>query len=395
MKRIVFLFVILELALGLGAAERDSLPGAFDGRLQWRMGAEASGGFVPRTNPFLKGSNLTGQRVSTAVAGSLRADFSFNPDSRWGQSYRGVYQGIGVDLRSFLVDDLLGTPVSVYAFQGAPFLRFGDRLSLGYEWKFGAAMGWRHYDKDLYTENTAVSTSVTAHMGLGLKLQYRLDPEWLMSLGVEATHFSNGNTSWPNGGVNAIGASIGIAYVINSDRNPHRGADPVVEAEADRARWFYDIVVYGAWRRRAVEIQGEPELCPGKFGIVGLQFAPMRQFNRWFAAGAALSAQWDESAGLAPYWVKDTYDDRLKFYRPPFGKQLGVGVSAHAELTMPVFSVNVGMGYDFVNPRGDKAFFQSLTLKTFVTRNIFLNTGYRLGRFQDPQNLMLGIGVRL
>ena len=39
-----------------------------------------------------------------------------------------------------------------------------------------------------------------------------------------------------------------------------------------------------------------------------------------------------------------------------FGKQLSVGVSAHAELTMP---------------------------------------SYRLGNFKDPRNLMLGVGFRL
>lgn len=62
---------------------------------------------------------------------------------------------------------------------------------------------------------------------------------------------------------------------------------------------------------------------------------------------------------------------------------------------MPIFAVNVGLGYDFLNPKGNKRFYQSLTLKTFITRNIFLNVGYRLGNFKDPQNLMLGVGVRL
>lgn len=61
---------------------------------------------------------------------------------------------------------------------------------------------------------------------------------------------------------------------------------------------------------------------------------------------------------------------------------------------MPIFAVNVGLGYDIINPRGDKAFFQSLTLKTFVTGHIYINTGYRLGDFKDPQNLMLGLGYR-
>lgn len=81
--------------------------------------------------------------------------------------------------------------------------------------------------------------------------------------------------------------------------------------------------------------------------------------------------------------------------RPGFGKQLSVGVSAHAELTMPIFSVNVGLGVNILNPEGDRRFYQMLNLKTFVTRRLFLNVGYRLGKFKDPQNLTLGVGVRL
>ncbi len=62
---------------------------------------------------------------------------------------------------------------------------------------------------------------------------------------------------------------------------------------------------------------------------------------------------------------------------------------------MPIFAINAGLGVDLLNPKGDKRFYQSLTLKTFVTEKIFINVGYRLGDFKDPQNLMLGLGVRL
>lgn len=395
MRRLAILFTILGVALGLGATGADSLAGAFSGPLKWRVGVEASGGFVPRTNSYLKGTNPINKTISRVFSGTLRADFNFNPDSRWGRMYDGVYQGVGVDLRTFFVGDLLGTPGSAYVYQGAPFMHFSDRLSLGYEWKFGAAFGWKHYDENDYTDNTVVSTSVTAHMALGLKLHYRLSTSWLMSFGAEVTHFSNGNTSWPNGGVNTISASVGLAYVIDPCRRAPSCLSGKLAAEADRPSWFYDIVAFGAWRKRAVEINNMPELCPGKFAVAGLQFAPMRRFNRWFAAGAALDVQWDESAGIEPYWVDGTYDKNIKFYRPPFGKQINVGMSAHAELTMPIFSVNAGLGYDFINPQGNKRFYQSLTLKTFITKRMFLNVGYRLSRFKDPQNLMLGLGVRL
>ena len=121
----------------------------------------------------------------------------------------------------------------------------------------------------------------------------------------------------------------------------------------------------------------------------------MRRLNRWVAIGAALDVQWDESAGLAPYWIEGSSDENIKFERPPFMKQVSAGLSAHAELTVPIFSVNAGLGYDVLSPRGNNRFYQSLTLKTFVTDKLFLHVGYRLGDFKEPQNLMLGLGVRL
>lgn len=378
------------------ASMADTIPSGFSMAPEWRVGAEVSPAWVPQTNSFLEGFNPRDKRISGSISGTFRADFSFSPYTREGMLYHGLYQGIGVGVNSFFSHELLGTPVSAYVYQGAPIATFGNRLWLGYEWQFGAASGWHHFDEESAVTNAAVSTAVTAHMGLALKLHYALSGRWRMSLGIVANHYSNGNTSLPNAGVNSIGATIGMAYVIN----PSGSAATVsreLEEEADRHSWFYDVTAFGAWRRRIVNLgdPSEPRLCPGKFAVAGIQFAPAYRLDRRVAVGPALDIQWDESSGLEPYWVDGTSDEDIKFVRPPFGRQLSVGLSAHAELTMPIFAVNAGLGYDVVNPRGDKRFYQSLTLKTFVTRRVFLNVGYRLGSFKEPQNLMLGVGVRL
>ena len=201
----------------------------------------------------------------------------------------------------------------------------------------------------------------------------------------------------PNAGINSIGGTLALAYSFGRNNGEKYTSAPPKTIYDSFNKWFYDIMAFGAWRKRIVSV-GEPqerELCPGKFAVAGLQFSPMRQLNQWVAVGPALDLQWDESGGLAPYWVEGSTGENIKFRRPPFLKQISVGISAHAELTTPIFAVNAGVGYDILNPEGDKRFFQSLTLKVFVTSNIFLNIGYRLGNFKDPQNLMLGTGIRL
>ena len=354
----LLLFAALAATSVTMRAADNAVPSGFRDAPEWNIGADILGGYVPGTNSFLDGNNDEGRNINSTFGGSLRVGFRFNPKSREGMLYRGLYQGVAVEVRSFDATSLLGTPVSVYAYQGMPFVYFGPRLSLGYEWHFGAAFGWKHYDKDVAPDNGAVSTSVTAHMGLGLRLSYALTDRWRLSASVGVTHYSNGNTSLPNAGVNSINASVGASYIINTLGKASVPPAELVK-EADAKRWFYDIVVYGAWRRRVVDVGYDPQLCPGKFGVIG------------------------------------TYDENIKFYRPPFGKQLSIGLSAHAELTMPIFAVNAGIGYDFLSPDGEKRFYQSLALKAFLTKKLFLNVGYRLGNFKDPQNLMLGIGLRL
>lgn len=394
----------------LTSASGDTIPSAFSRPLQWRIGAEVSPVLVPGTSSYLEGDNPADKPIDAGLSGSIRADFSFSPATREGILYRGAYQGIGISLGSYADDGVLGTPVSAFVYQGAPIVRFSNRLWLGYEWQFGAAFGWKHSNEEVAENNAVVSTAVTAHMGLGVKLHYRLSDKWQMSVGIGAHHYSNGNTSWPNAGVNTIGASIGIARVINPDnddfvagaasgngKSAREKEYSEIKKEADRHRWLYDIMVFGAWRKRIVNV-GEPvesELIPGRFGILGIQLSPMYRLDRRFAVGPALDVQWDESAGLTPYWVDGSYDDNIKFERPPFGKQLSVGLSGHAELTMPIFTINAGLGYDIVCPNGNKRFYQSLALKTFLTKKLYLNVGYRLGGFKEPQNLMLGFGVRL
>lgn len=396
MRLFRYIFALVAVLAAAVGAYADTIPSAFSRPLQWRVGAEVNPAYVPGTNPYLDGRNHLDKRINSSLSGSVRLDFSFGASTREGMLYKGLYQGIGLGGNTYFANRLLGSPFTAYAYQGAPICRIASRLWLGYEWKFGAAIGWKHYNEDDADDNVSVSTTATALMAFGLKLHYAIDQRWSLSAGVEATHFSNGNTSWPNGGVNALGATVTLSYLLNQPQ-AHVSAPAWLAEEADRGRWMFDIMAFGAWRKRVIII-GDPaerELCPGKYPVAGLQISPLRRLNRWVAVGPALDLQWDQSSGLAPFWVEGTTGDGMKFWRPPFRKQVSVGLSAHAELTTPIFAINAGLGYDFVNPVGNKRFYQSLTLKTFITRHLYLNVGYRLANFNDPENLMLGLGLRL
>lgn len=387
----MLLLTLLPACFSAGAVQPDS------SSITNRLTLDMTGAYVPPTSDFFRGQNRNGENITSAIALNLKYSFSFPKKSRQWRHYPGAYQGIGVGMNSFFAGDLLGNPVSLFLFQGAPAVRFSPRLSLGYEWNFGASFGWKAYrpaDGESYNPDsesyTVVGSRVNAYINLAVMLRYRLSPLWQIEGGLTGSHFSNGNTRQPNSGVNTIGLRVGLTYTFGGE--PIEGILSVALPDPFKPHFSYDLMVYGAWKRRIVDLDGMPTLLKGSFGVAGVNFAPMYDFNPLFRAGVSLDVQYDESASILDYKVPDFDDYDPKFYRPPFFKSLTAGLSAKAEFVMPVFSVAVGIGHNIAGAKDYRSLYQTLTLKTYITRNLFLNVGYRLHEFKHPSNLMLGVG---
>lgn len=358
-----------------------------------RIGLDIRPGYVVPTNSFLEGDNLQQKIIEQSLSLHLKYAFQFSKDSNLGRMYPHAYQGIGVSYNTFYCPAELGNPVTVYAFQGAPIVRFSPRLSFDYEWNFGASFGWKKYDEQYNPQNEVIGSKINAYINLGFLLNWQFHPQWKLAAGVDFTHFSNGNTHYPNGGLNIIGGRVGIVRTFGDTDNASEGIVP--KRLFIKPHVSYDLMLYGATRKRGFVKDNVPSLVPGSFGIAGLNFAPMYNFNNYFRAGLSMDAQYDESANIKDYKLEGSYSDDLKFHRPPFREQFAVGLSLRAELVMPIFSINAGFGRNLIGSGEDaKGFYQILALKTYVTRHLFLHVGYQLKEFKDPNNLMLGVGYR-
>ena len=343
-----------------------------------QIGFDVRPGYVAPTNSFLEGDNAQRQKIDRSLSLHLKYAFQFSKDSYLGRLYPHAYQGIGVSHNTFYNSAELGNPVAVYAFQGAPIVRLSSRLSLDYEWNFGASFGWKQYDEHSNWYNDAIGSKINAYINLGFVLNWQFYPQWKLAAGVDFTHFSNGNTRYPNGGLNTIGGRVGIVRTFNAEDKASGAIAP--KRLYIKPHVSYDLLVYGATRKRGFVKEGIPTLVPGSFGIVGLNFAPMYNFK---------------SANIKDYKLVGTYGDDIKFHRPPFREQFAVGLSLRAELVMSIFSINVGIGRNLIYSGDDtEGFYQILALKTYVTRHLFLHVGYQLSKFKDPNNLMLGVGYR-
>lgn len=357
------------------------------------LGLDIRPGYVVPTNSFLEGDNLQQKIIEQSLSLHLKYAFQFSKDSNLGRMYPHAYQGIGVSYNTFYCPAELGNPVTVYAFQGAPIVRLSSRLSFDYEWNFGASFGWKKYDEQYNPQNEVIGSKINAYINLGFLLNWQFHPQWKLAAGVDFTHFSNGNTHYPNGGLNIIGGRVGIVRTFGDTDNASEGIVP--KRLFIKPHVSYDLVLYGATRKRGFVKDNVPSLVPGSFGIAGLNFAPMYNFNNYFRAGLSMDAQYDESANIKDYKLEGNYSDDLKFHRPPFREQFAMGLSLRAELVMPIFSINAGFGRNLIGSGEDtKGFYQILALKTYVTRHLFLHVGYQLREFKDPNNLMLGVGYR-
>lgn len=340
----------------------------------------------------LNGENMKDTELASSL--HLKYGFTFSPESYQGRLYPGAWQGVGAGVNFFGNPHGLGVPTEVYVFQGAPIYRFSKKLSLYYEWNFGASFGWKPCDGEMAYSNLIVGAKVNAYINLGAGLQWRLGNSYALTAGIDLTHFSNGNTSFPNPGVNMAGLRIGVSRSFGrkvDDKVRHTDA-AAVDTLWRKHRFGFDLTLYGAMRKRVYRGGETPILLNGHYGVAGIDLAPMWRVSRNFRAGASIDLQWDESTDLKRNHVSGDSAETILFFRPAFFDQVCAGISGRAELVMPIFSVNVGFGYNVIGPEETRATYQLANLKVRLIKGLFLNVGYQLQNFQKQSNLMLGLG---
>lgn len=353
-----------------------------------RIEADALPGGILHTSEFLKGNNYEQRTMNHAF--SMRLKYALMPaqGSTTAQVYKGAYQGIGLAVNSF--NPQLGTPISVYLLQGARIASLSRRLKLNYEWNFGLSCGWHPYDPVNNPENLVIGSKVTAYIGLDFYLAYRLSNHFDINAGMSVAHYSNGNTEFPNSGLNTAHGRISLAYYPNR-KTEHEGSEAYIPFKRYMSM---DITLFGSWRRKGFYTETDAIALPGAYTVLGFGISPLYNVNHWLNVGASIDGVYDRSANLYAYMngvgELDTGND------PTPAQQMALGLSGRVEFVMPFFTINMGIGHNIINAKGDfHGFYETLNLKIGVTKALFLNIGYCLNNFKTPNYLMLGLGVRI
>jgi hypothetical protein len=373
--------------------------------LNHQIGVEIHPEHIFQTNSFLKGQNRNGKPYRRYTATHLKYSFQFDPNSATAQIFGKPYQGVGFSWFTFGNKEDLGKPLAFYLFQGAQISSIVPGLSLNYEWNFGLSFGWNPFNKVSNPYNTMIGSELNAYINAGLYLNWVLSPKFDLTTGVTVTHFSNGNTQYPNAGLNATGLKLGVVYNFNRKISPPE--TELATAPAFPRHVSYDLILYGSWRRKGVQAGDEKILVPHAFRVLGFSFAPMYNLGYQFRAGLSIDGVYDHSANVYAqevtpkdsrqvWWFRTSQSSSTyTFMTPSFDRQWSVGISGRVEFVMPYFSINLGAGMNVLNNVGDlKSYYQVLALKISVTRSSFIHIGYNLKDFKEPNYLMLGVGFR-
>lgn len=333
------------------------------------VGVNLRPGYVIPTHGFYNGWNPQNK----AIRNALTADFQYTFSSL----ARHAYQGAGVGVHTFYADEMSGTPVSFYILQGAPLFRVCEKLTFGYEWNFGISAGWKN--------NGLVTVSpVNAYINVAVLFDWHINGYWSLIFGPEYTHFSNGDTMFPNGGANTLNFRIGARCHIEG--NNDEGVEKIFEHQSEKRRFgdniSYDLTAFGAWRAdRYIDNAGDLVIDNNAYLVTGVQFNPLYHFNDYLRAGASLDLIYDASAN--------------RHFNKCGIKHCAAGISVRGELAMPIFSVNLGAGYNLLQCGPDlKGFYAVFSLKAFINDHLYLNVGYRLGQTTYAHNMMFGLGWR-
>lgn len=233
------------------------------------LGIEGRAGYIFPTSSFLRGENDMRKIMRSACSAHLKYSFRLPPGTAADRVYGSSYQGIGLGYFDFGNHREMGTPVALYAFQGARITGITPRLSLNYEWGFGASFGWKPYDYLSNPNNTVMGSKVNAYLSAGIHLSWILSPQFDLNIGATAVHFSNGNTRYPNTGLNTIDFKIGVAYNFNRDIDKTLQPLQQIPVPAFPRHVSYDLMLFGSWRRKAVDVPGGQVPAPGKYGVAG------------------------------------------------------------------------------------------------------------------------------
>ncbi len=301
---------------------------------------------------------------------------------RWEAEYAYPIIGINLWYSGLGGRSEIGSAFAVYPTINFPLIS-DNKLSLNF--KLGIGLGYltnRFHRIDNY-KNFAIGSHLNIAASLFFEFRRRVSKMLTMTAGMGLTHFSNGSMKTPNYGLNILTASIGVTSYLN---NPNSSLDRKILPE------LYSFEFDG---RKYLSLEFATALAfkdmSGEYGksfyVLGAFANIMAQvsYKSKFGFGLDLTHDGSDKILLERRYVTVTNNLQLT--------KIGVNIAYELVMDRLSFLFNVGF-YVSGLERSESDIYQRLTLKYFITKNLFANMALsaHLGR---AEYVGFGLGYRV
>ena len=325
---------------------------------------------------YLKNTdNLSDIMKNRANSFEFKVGFQTEGKKDWQQYWGYPTYGIGFYSTFFGSEDTLGNPSAVYAFYGGPMKRW-NRLGLFYEMGVGVSYGFKKYDPENNPSQDIIGSTVNVYLAARFYLQYRINRRLDASIGLDLTHFSNGNTRTPNMGLNIYGPNFALKYNFNPVRMYTRKIDrdykpplrpkfiknekPSVEKSN-----FIHLFVAGAGKTTNKQLYDGPTYFAG---TIALDYT--RQYSHIARWGAGLDFFYDSS-------LREDFEDTQAV---PFKDLMQLGVHVGNELLITRIHFITQFGYYLYSPESASykgSWYLRVNLRVLITDQFGIQGGLK------------------
>ncbi len=393
MKNIFIIFILFLFGQTAFANEVDSL-NTKEKRPTYIALGGGFGAVIP-THKFIQNDNYTNYGLI-----SLKYAYTSVGD-RWQEIAYGLpYYGIGLSQSFYGRPDELGTPVSLYLFQGATIKNITSRLALNYEFNLGMANNWKPYDPFSNPDNLVIGSIMTVHVAASIYLKWYISQRLDLHIGGTLTHFSNGTSRQPNHGINKGGAYLELVYNFNRDVVKER-YNPDVAIPKFTPHFQHDIQFIISSKNVKIDTIGTmlPDIFTDRqFKVYGVNYFLMRASSHKYRYGVGVEYLYDESKGAKVY--NRLHPDNGRYYTVTelgsVADRSSMGVSARLEILLPLYAIFIDIGGTVINRDEDlPLLYQALGVKVYLAEDLFGTFGIKAVNFSQAQFLYWSLGYTI
>lgn len=270
----------------------------------------------------------------------------------------------------------VGREISLYAGMRYSFLHFGS-FSIGTDLQNGIAFFTKRFDENNNKDNWLIGSPLSIFISAGLYMQYKFSKDWLISLGADFKHVSNGTLARPNLGANVVSPVLLLAYMPEYKKN-NSNASQRIEFEGEKndfhsKRGIYLEVSAGAAGSTLTEqFQTFEKNHYTVYGSFITQVAGMYRYSALMASGLEMDYRYANYAPRLRY-----YDEIGGFEYKKYSKHV-LGIGFQHEIFYHNISLQAGAGVYLYRKLGHTTKDSGISYQTVGIRYSFPFAGNRL-----------------